>query len=472
MVNIKFNQGTGMKVQLILSDTESDLISFLKEKTSFTAKAGELYYLPGQEESVLLASLGEKDKVDAEALRLAAFKIAKSLESNKVSEASLDLIDLTLPQEEVLAALIEGFIHSEYEFTYSTKNDKDEKKDLAVSINNVEVDGEAILTSVRNIMEAVFLTRDLANLTSNYLHPEDLANKAVEVLEPLGVKVTVFNDKQMLEMGMEAAYSVGKGSDFGPRFIVMEYNGDESTKDRIALIGKAICYDSGGYSLKPSRSMSTMQSDMAGAATVLSAIMALAKNQVKTNVIGAFAACENVVSGRSYRVGDIISSLSGQTIEVDNTDAEGRVSLADSIYYASSQENVTRVIDIATLTGACISALGQEYTGAISNNQEFYEEFVAAADAAGEKVWQLPIDDEFKNANKSKVADFINSAPGGAGTVTAGLFCGEFLANKELPWIHLDIAGTSWRSAAKNYLPERATGYHVKAFYNLLANEK
>lgn len=472
MLDIVFNQEEAAKVYLLNTDADSELFDLAKETSNFTAKAEEIFFLPKENhESVVLAGLGDLADIDLEVLRRTAFKVAKTLKNHKIEAASLALPETNLDKEAVLAALSEGFLHSEYEFNLSKEAQEKEDKKLSIAFTDIKDEDKAadIVKQVRNIVEGIFITRDLTNTTSNILHPETLANKAKEYLEPLGVKVSVYDEKEMLDMGMEAAYAVGKGSDFKPRFILIEYYNDDSTDDITALVGKGICYDSGGYSIKSSSGMSTMQSDMGGAAAIIGAVYALAKNDVKTNVLGSITACENLISGCSYRVGDIIGSMSGKTIEVGNTDAEGRVSMADSMYYATKQDHVVEVIDIATLTGACISALGYEYTGAVTNNQDLLDRFKAASEEAGEKVWQLPVSKNFKEANKSKVADVTNLGSGGAGTVTAGLFISEFLADEKLPWLHLDIAGTSWLKSSEGYLPERATGVGVKGFYNYLA---
>ncbi len=472
MISFKFDDLLGVNVRLVTTAVENDLVNIAKKNSGFAAKASEVFYIPSANEAAsLLVGLGEAEKVNAETLREAAFKAAQTLKSNKVTSANVEVADLELDNKLVLQAVAEGFLHSDYKFSRKTGEDANKKEELAISLNGFSVDGldvQASVEEIQNLVEGIFFARDLANITSNEMHPETLANEAKEKLEPLGVKVTIFDEQEMQDMGMEAAYAVGKGSDFPPRFVVMEYNGDDSTNDRLALVGKAICYDSGGYSLKPSNSMKAMHDDMGGAATVIGAIFALAKNNVKTNVIGTFAATENLVSGKSYRVGDIIGSLSGKTIEIENTDAEGRVTLADSVHYASKQENVTGLIDIATLTGAALSALAREYTAVITNNDELFQAVKEAGERSGEKVWELPNDEVFKKMNHSKVADLTNSAGGGAGSATAGLFVGEFLDNQELPWVHLDIAGTAWLDSPDGYLPTRATGVHVKTFYNLL----
>ena len=275
--------------------------------------------------------------------------------------------------------------------------------------------------------------------------------------------------KQCEEMGLNAFLAVGKGSDREPRFIVMEYNNDPTSTEKLGLVGKGITYDSGGYSLKPNDGMKTMFCDMGGAATVIGSIHAIASAKTKINVVGVVGACENALSGHSYKPGDIVSSLSGKTIEIDNTDAEGRVTLADSVYYAATVMKATKIIDLATLTGACLVAFGEIYTGSVTNNQEFFNKVKNAADEAGEKIWQLPIDPLFGRQNKSKVADIKNTGGRLAGTITAGMFVGEFTNN--LPWVHLDIAGTAFLSSAYSYLPFGATGVHVKTLFNLAQAE-
>lgn len=293
-----------------------------------------------------------------------------------------------------------------------------------------------------------------------------MANKAKELLEKVGVKVTIYGEEEARKIGLNAFLAVGSGSDREPKFIVMEYSNDPTSNEKLALVGKGITYDSGGYSLKPSDGMKTMFDDMGGAGTVIGTIHAIAKSKLKANVVGVVGACENALSGHSYKPGDIVTSFSGKTIEIDNTDAEGRVTLADSVYYASTVMKATKVIDLATLTGACLVAFGEVYTGAVTNNQEFFNQVVSAAKLSGEKIWQLPTDKEFAKLNKSRVADIKNTGGRMGGTITAGMFVGEF--NNNLPWIHLDIAGTAFLSKAYSYLPVGATGIHVKTLYNLV----
>lgn len=316
-------------------------------------------------------------------------------------------------------------------------------------------------------MDSIFLSRDLVNERAEYLYPETLANIAYEKLSKLGVEVNIYDEKECEKMGLTAFLSVGRGSERKPRFIVMKYLNNPESKEVYGFVGKGVTYDTGGYSLKPTTGMETMNCDMGGAGTVIGAIHLIASRKIKTNVIAVVAACENMVSGISYKPGDVIYSLSGKTIEVANTDAEGRITLADSVYYTSKELNVTKIIDVATLTGACVVALGEAFTGAITNNQEFYNEFKLAADKAGERVWQMPVDDTYRALNKSKVADVKNTGGRYGGMITAGLFIENFVANK-IPWIHLDIAGTAYISKTEKYMVEGATGIHVTSLYNLV----
>ncbi|MDO5650498.1 MAG: leucyl aminopeptidase, partial [Gallicola sp.] len=291
-----------------------------------------------------------------------------------------------------------------------------------------------------------------------------LATKAVEELTKYDVDVKVYNKKQIEEMGLKAFLEVGKGSEKEPKFIVMEYfKGGE--KKPLAFVGKGLTYDSGGYSLKPTDSMNYMFSDMGGAGTVIGALSAIAKNKLKVNVVGVIAACENLISGRAYKPGDIIDSLSGKKIEVDNTDAEGRITLADAVYYTADNYDPKILVDLATLTGACLIALGERYTGVVSNSDFAFGKVQEASDIANEKIWRLPNDPAYKEQYKSKSADYVNTGGRFAGTITAAQFVGEF--NKDVDWVHMDIAGTAYLSKEFGCYPKGATGVHVKTLYNL-----
>lgn len=455
-------------------DTPSSLLTLAMARSSFAGNLGDLFYLPALDgPGALLVGLEKDGKVTEEDLRTLGYRMAQALKEAKEEAASLVLPDLPhLGRKALFLALAEGFLQANYSHTFKTQKEEEDPL-ITISFSCPREEEEEWCQALDHLdicLQGVFLARDLVNATSNHLTPEILADKALAHLAPLGVEVQVHDEDRIRDLGMEAFLSVAKGSDQAPRLLVMTYRGDPQNPDRTALIGKGLTYDSGGYCLKPAAGMETMHSDMAGAATVIGTLYALAKSQAKANVVGVVAACENLISGRAYKTGDVIGSMAGKTIEVANTDAEGRLTLADAVFYGSGLEGVTRVIDLATLTGAVLLALGEEYTGVITNNQAFYEALAQAGEAVGEPLWQLPVNDRFKKMNESKKADLTNSAGRLGGTITAGLFVGEFLAHKDMPWVHMDIAGTSYLSKARTYLPEGATGIHVKTLLKFLGS--
>ena len=306
---------------------------------------------------------------------------------------------------------------------------------------------------------------DIVNEPSNIIYPEELAKICKRAGEKFGFEVEVLNRKEIEKLEMKAFLEVAKGSEKSPKFIIMRYKGNSNNNEILGLVGKGLTYDSGGYSIKPTDSMYRMNTDMAGSAAVLGAISAIAKRKMKVNVIAVIAACENLISGNAYKPGDIIGSMAEKTIEVLNTDAEGRLTLADALYYIVDVEKVTKVIDIATLTGAAIIALGHCVTPCVTNNKEFFNKLKKAADISGERIWELPSYDDYKELIKSEVADLKNVGGKAAGTITGALFVGEF--TKGIPWIHMDIAGTSYIEKATGYYPKGATGAGVRILYNM-----
>jgi len=473
-MKILLGKAGDVKVLLAFEDTkdlkELEIFSYLKENELFKGKLGEIYTsLNPEGKHDLVLGLGKKEDLDHEALREAFYKLGKKLTSLKVKTAGVDLPKLEgLCNKKSVASLAEGLLHSEYVFD-KYKTEKEFKPSLETFyINALDRDQdksqEAIDEAV-NILDGIFLTRDLVNEPAIVLTPKELARRATEELEPLGVKVTVYGKKEIEELGMEAFLSVALGSENEPQFIVMEYlEGGDSEK--LALVGKGLTYDTGGYSLKPSKSMDTMFTDMGGSASVIGALKSIAKSKLPKNVVGIVAACENAISGKAYKPGDIISSMSGKTIEVENTDAEGRLTLADALWYAATVVKADKIIDLATLTGACVVALSDVATGAVTNNQDLMKDIVKASKRAGEHVWQLPHFKEFDKRVVSDKADLINTSKGpmGAGTITAGLFLGHFV--NDIPWVHLDIAGTAYIDSPRTYLPKGATGIPVSTLYN------
>ncbi|MEG0320292.1 MAG: leucyl aminopeptidase, partial [Niameybacter sp.] len=330
---------------------------------------------------------------------------------------------------------------------------------------------EKRLEITNHIIEGVIEARNLVNEPANVIYPESLAERVQVLGTENGFEVEIFDETQIQDLGMKAFYEVGKGSARLPRLIVMRYMGDPTNETILGLVGKGLTFDTGGYSLKPAASMDTMKSDMAGAAAVIGTMCAVAKNKLKSNVVAVVAACENAISGISYKPGDIIGSMAGKTIEVLNTDAEGRLTLIDAVTYIIRKEKATSVVDVATLTGAALVALGTTTTAVISNDDAFYNELMEGAAKTGEKFWRLPAYDDYKKLIKSEIADLKNLGGRNAGTITAGLFIGEFVEDK--PWLHLDIAGTSWAESSLNeYSGKGATGVPVTTLYNMIEKKK
>ena len=468
---MKFSLGKseGIKVKFVCSNEGESCgcIGDAFKNKLFKGTVGETFVGKNKHDDlVLYVGVGEVPTL--EDYKFASYSAIKFLISKEFENANICIHESNLDYREMVLAAVEGAIHGNYRFDKF----KTDKKDIEINeislilkqeLDNIEEDIDELV----NKMDGVITARNLVNEPSMYLYPETLAQIAKETLEPLGVKVTVYDKAQIEEFGMTAFLSVGRGSAKEPKLIVMEYN--DVSNNPIALVGKGLTYDSGGYSLKPSDGMKTMQSDMGGSASVIGAMQAIASNKLNANVVGIVAACENMVSGDSYKPGDLIYSMSGKTIEIDNADAEGRVTLADAVYFATDKYSPAKIVDLATLTGACVVALGEVYTGAITNDPLFLSNFLDSAKNEDECVWELPNDEKYKELNKSTVADIKNSGGRLGGAITAGQFVGEFLKN-DIPWIHLDIAGTAFLGKSQKYLPAGGTGVMVKTLYNYVKN--
>ena len=472
---MKFNTNKleGVIVTPIFEDENynNELLEYTKGKELFKGKLNEIFVnLPYNGEKEILIGLGKRDELKEDQVREVFFKLVKVLAKNKEFEVQVILPKVkNIPTKNIVNAAVEGALHATYKFD-RYKSDRKDFPEITINLATEEkIDNiEDIVNEAFDIINGIFFARDLVNERAEYLYPETLANIASEELSALGVEVEVYDEKQCEELGLKGLLAVGRASDRKPRFIVMKYLNNPEESEVVGLVGKGVTYDTGGYSIKQTaNSMDIMHCDMGGAGTVIGTMKLIATRKLKTNVIAIVGACENMIAGGSYKPGDVISTLSGKTVEVANTDAEGRITLADSVYYATEKLKVNKVIDLATLTGACLVALGEFYTGAVTNNQDFYNELSEAAKQAGERVWQMPVDNSFRKLNKSSVADVKNTGGRLGGTITAGLFIENFVANN-VPWIHLDIAGTAYLSKPEGYLPKGATGVHVKTLYNLI----
>jgi leucyl aminopeptidase len=318
------------------------------------------------------------------------------------------------------------------------------------------------------VAEGVELARNLVNEPPNVLFPAEFADR-VKALDKLGVEVSVLDEKAMGKLGMNALLGVGRGSSRDSRLVTMRWNGARSKRAKpIVIVGKGVCFDSGGVSIKPSSGMEDMKGDMGGAACVVGLLDTLAMRKAKANVVGVIGLVENMPDGDAMRPGDILTSMSGQTIEIINTDAEGRLVLADALWYAQETFSPRAIIDLATLTGAIMVALGQELAGLFSNNDELARRLIAAGEATGEKVWRMPLGQAYDKLIDSKFADMKNTGGRHGGSITAAQFLQRFI--KDTPWAHLDVAGTAMGSPSSDINPSWGSGWGVRLLNRLIAD--
>lgn len=366
-----------------------------------------------------------------------------------------------------LSSAMKGILLADYSFDKYHSDRKDAPElNLGILTGVDQASFKKEEQYARMMASAVTTARDLVNEPANVMTPSALAEAAKEICTKQNIKCTILNKEECEALGMNAFLSVAKGSKQSPKFIVMEYNGRVTDEEKIALIGKGVCFDTGGYNLKPSASMKGMHGDMGGAAAVIAAIGAIAQAKLGINVTAIIPACENMISGKAMHPGDIVSSMNGKYIEVVNTDAEGRMALVDAITYAIRECGATALIDVATLTGACQVALGDRFTGMFSNNDALAAKLVQASILSGESIWRMPLgEDEYKDLNESTVADIANCGTQ-CGAIAAARFLLAFTENK--PWIHLDIAGTSESSADKEIYSEGGTGVAAMTLYEVV----
>jgi leucyl aminopeptidase len=375
------------------------------------------------------------------------------------------------PKPDSLAELALGMRLRAYSFDrYKTKRKEGEEKpsevEVTVAVANVAPVRKAYVAR-EAVANGVDFARDLVNEPANVLYPVEFAERAL-TLKKLGVAVEVLDVAAMKKLGMNTLLGVAQGSENEPRFVVMRWNGGKKGTNPIAFIGKGVCFDTGGISIKPAGSMEDMKGDMAGAACVVGLMQALAARKAKVNVVGAIGIVENSVDGKSQRPGDIVTTMSGQTIEVINTDAEGRLVLADVLHYVNTRFKPKFMVDLATLTGAIIIALGHEYAGLFSNDDRLADRLVKAGRQTGEKVWRMPVGPEFDKQIESKFADMKNVGGRPGGSCTAALILSRFV--DKTPWAHLDIAGTGMGSPQNDINKSWGSGFGVRLLDKLVAD--
>jgi leucyl aminopeptidase len=420
---------------------------------------------------VAVVGLGKRDDLTADRVRGAAAEALRNLRGVGATTAGTVALGAGSAAIEALTsaqAIAEGAILGLYSFRkHLTRPADGEIRQLTI----LDLDADKLaaleegLRRGKIVARAASLARDLVNEPSNFMTPSDLAGAAVSLAREHSIEVTVLDREQVRDLGMGAFLGVAQGSQQPPKFIVLRYKGRGSADIDIALVGKGITFDSGGISIKPTEGMGDMKGDMAGAASVMAAIGAIAQLKPAINVMAIVAATENLPSGTAFKPGDVLKAIDGKTIEVVTTDAEGRLTLADAIGYARKQ-GAREIVDVATLTGGIRVALGDICTGAFGNNQDLIDKVVAAGSEAGERVWQMPMYEEYKEQNKSDVADLKNSGGRNASSITAAQFLAEFAG--DTPWVHLDIAGTSLTEHERGYVVKGATAVPTRTLVNLV----
>jgi len=415
---------------------------------------------------LVLAGGGKRAEFNPAELRKLSGAMLRALKSKGVRNIVMAL-DEPFRSDDFAAAAVEGALLGDLEANrYKTDPKKNEKQVTSFSVlggSQAAVDRGRILADAQNF------SRSLANEPANVLTPTRLAESARELAAAYSLECEILDQDRMRQLGMGALLGVAQGSAEPPAMIILHYkpSATPSTKDHLGLIGKGVTFDTGGISIKPAEGMEHMRFDMSGGAATLGAMRAIAQLKPKIPVTGVIPAVENMPGSRAQRPGDIVTSLNGKTVEVLNTDAEGRLILIDALTYAQ-RLGCTHLVDSATLTGSIVVALGHVNIGAFTNNQPFLDKLMAAAKAEGEKMWQMPIDEEYKEALKSDFADLHNIGGRPGGSVTAAMFLKDFV--NDFPWVHLDIAGTAWLEESKPYLAKGATGVGVRTFVRLAQN--
>jgi len=478
----------------VFKDEKADDDGFLKDLDALTGgviksvidseelkgKDGETVYLHLVGKSglkaqrVLLIGVGDQSDFGIPQISQFAGIAARTLRNKSVKSVAL-VPRIDGNAEDVAAALIEGAVLGSFEPDKYRTIDKEKREIEKVVVIVDGADENALKRGTERgkvIGESVNFTRDLANEPGAYMTPTDMAERARTIATDFGLSIDVLDEARMEQEGMGSLLSVSHGSDQPAKLIILKYtpaNASEDGKELLAFVGKGITFDSGGISLKPGENMELMKYDMTGGATVMGAMRAIAQLKPSIPVLGVVPCAENLPSGKATKPGDVVRAMTGKTIEIINTDAEGRLILADAIAYARKL-GATRIVDMATLTGAVSIALGDVNTAVIGTDQKLIDEIIAAGKETGEKFWQLPLDKEYSKQIKSDIADIKNVGGRKAGTITAAAFLKEFA--EDVSWAHLDIAGTAWSDEAKPYRAKGPTGIAVRTLLRIVARQE
>ncbi len=463
------------KIELAISSSafNKQLAAVLKAP-DFQAEPGDflIHYVTGKFKRLILLGLGEEEHASAQVIRKAYGEVVKACRRKDLSSLAVILPEVEKVAESdcICKAVSEGLLLANYSFTHrkASKPEGNWKASLTkIALIGVDNEMKSICQNTRKTIDGVNLARDLVNGNADDITPQKIASEAKQLASEYNkLKVTVFDRKRIEKEGMHLLLAVNRGALHDPTFSILEYKGNPKSKDMTVIVGKGITYDTGGINLKPTGYLETMKSDMAGSAAILGTMKAVAALDLKVNLCGIIPSTENAIGPQSYKPGDIYSSHGGKTVEIANTDAEGRLVLADALSYAIKEFKPDRVIDLATLTGAIVVALGDEATGLFSNNDQLADQLFAAGVKTHERVWRLPIYKEYRSQIESPIADIKNSGGREAGSITAALFLKEFVG--KTPWAHLDIAGTAFFEKPRLYNTTHATGVGVRLLVEFL----
>jgi leucyl aminopeptidase len=460
----------------------SSLLTTVLATEDFKGKEGETLYLYVEglpETRICLLGLGAKEKLTVESLRRSYGSLTKSCLAKRLKDLNLFIPRQDkLSEENLLTGMAEGLLLANYAFNRFKHRDPEEPEEILVQKVTWIGPQPKVLNIAKKVLaicEAVYYARDLINGNADEVTPQYLAECAKNLAKKHpAIKATIFDKKRIEKEKMGLLLAVNRGSTRDPAFIIMEYKGNSDSRDHTILVGKGITYDTGGLNLKPTGGMETMKCDMSGGAACMGTILAVCLLGLEVNLTIVVPTTENCIDANSFKPGDVHTSYSGKTVEVTNTDAEGRLILADALAYAVKNLNPTRLIDLATLTGAIEIALGSEAAGVMSTHDELAQALLESGEATFERLWRMPLFDEYKERLKSDIADLKSWNGRPAGANVAATFLRQFV-DEAIPWAHIDIAGTAYLSEAKKYLPKHGIGFGIRLmvhFLEKLANQK
>ena len=460
VIHVLFYSENNLLLSKVL-EKDKDLLNFFNK--TIINKSASTFLVRAEKGNFLL--IRRKTKIDD--LKQKYLQDLGGAIFNKIKSLGCSEVKFYEDNSKILEQLCLGVLLSSYKFDnykmVKSKEINDLKKITIVTEQNENF--SKMFEEIKNLAQGVFRARDLVWQPPNILYPSTFADECKK-LKKIGLKVNVYNEQQLDKMGMSALLAVGRGSRKDSKVVVMEWLGGKKNTPPMAFIGKGVCFDSGGLSLKPPKSMEDMKWDMGGAATVTGLLESVALSKLKFNVIGVLGLVENMPDGDAQRPGDVVKSVSGQTIEVLNTDAEGRLVLADLLSWTEKKYKPKFMINLATLTGAMIVALGNIRAGLFSNDEKISKAIFDAGESTGEKVWAMPLDDDYDQLIKTEIADMKNIGGPGAGSITAACFLKRHV--EKTPWAHLDIAGVTWKNKSTPSIPYGGVGWGVRMLYHMI----